>query len=191
VIFAAPTFLAPYIVEGMRSPEFTYSPWLVANVTLDRWPDERGAPPAWDNVLRGGTGLGYVVATHQSLRTRDGGSSVWTYYHALASRAPSVERKALLAARYEDWVERIVMELAVAHPNIRRCITNIDIFRIGHAMVRPTVGFLSQAARASQQWAPSGIHLAHSDISGLSLFEEAQDRGVAAANAVLARLGRG
>ena len=191
VIFAAPTFLAPYVVDGMRSPEFVYSPWLVANLTLDRWPDERGAPPAWDNVLRSAAGLGYVVATHQSLRARDGGSSVWTYYHALAGRAPGVERKALLAAKYEDWVERIMMEMEVAHPNIRQCITNVDIFRIGHAMVRPTVGFLSQAARVSQQWAPSGIHLAHSDMSGLSLFEEAQDRGVAAANAVLSKLGQG
>ena len=73
VIFAAPTFLAPYVIEGMRAHRgFVYSPWLVANLTLDRWPDERGVPPAWDNVIRSGAGLGYVVATHQSLRARDG-----------------------------------------------------------------------------------------------------------------------
>ena len=45
VIFAAPTFLAPYVIEGARAPGFAYSPWLVANLTLDRWPDERGVPP--------------------------------------------------------------------------------------------------------------------------------------------------
>ena len=191
VIFAAPTFLAPYVVEGARSPEFVYSPWLVANLTLNHWPDERGASPAWDNVLRGSAGLGYVVATHQSLRARDGESSVWTYYHALAERAPAVERHQLLVARYDDWVERIMMELEPAHPNIRRCVANVDIFRIGHAMVRPTVGFLSQPARTSETWSPSGIHLAHSDVSGLSLFEEAQHRGVAAAEAVLSTLGGG
>ena len=191
VIFAAPTFLAPYVVDGMRSPEFVYSPWLVANLTLDRWPDERGVPPAWDNVLRGSTGLGYVVATHQSLRARDGESSVWTYYQALVERAPAVERQQLLAARHDEWVERIMIELEPAHPNIRRCVTHVDIFRIGHAMVRPTVGFLSQAARAAKEWSPSGMHLAHSDISGLSLFEEAQYRGVAAADAVLSALGGG
>jgi glycine/D-amino acid oxidase-like deaminating enzyme len=191
VIFAAPTFLAPYLIEGARSPEFVYSPWLVANLTLDHWPDERGVPPAWDNVIRAGAGLGYVVATHQSLRARPGESSVWTYYHALADRAPAVERNQLLAARYDDWMERIMMELEVAHPNIRRCVTHVDIFRIGHAMVRPTIGFLSQPARTSERWSPPGIHLAHSDVSGLSLFEEAQYRGVAAADAVLSTLGGG
>ena len=79
-----------------------------------------------------------------------------------------------------------MMELEAAHPNIRRCVSHVDIFRIGHAMVRPTVGFLSADARHNREWAPRGIHLAHSDLSGFSLFEEAQYRGVAAAEAVLA-----
>jgi glycine/D-amino acid oxidase-like deaminating enzyme len=186
VIFAAPTFIAPYVIEGMRAPGFTYSPWLVANLTLDRWPDERGVSPAWDNVLRSGEGLGYVVATHQSLRARDGGPTVWTYYCALAARNPAAERRVLLGATWSDWVERIMMELEVAHPNIRRCVTHVDIVRLGHAMVRPTVGFLGADARRDPRWAPRGILLAHSDLSGLSLFEEAQYRGAAAADAVLA-----
>jgi hypothetical protein len=191
VIFAAPTFLAPYVIEGARAPGFVYSPWLVANLTLDRWPDERGVPPAWDNVLRSDAGLGYVVATHQSLRAHDGGSSVWTYYCALANRDPAAERRALLGNNWSEWVERIMKELEVAHPNIRRCVTHVDLFRIGHAMVRPTVGFLGSHARLDREWAPRGIHLAHSDLSGLSLFEEAQYRGVAAAEAVLATHQRG
>jgi glycine/D-amino acid oxidase-like deaminating enzyme len=186
VIFAAPTFLAPYVIEGARAPGFVYSPWLVANLTLDRWPDERGAPPAWDNVLRTDAGLGYVVATHQSLRAREGGPTVWTYYRALADHDPKVERQVLLRSNWSAWVERIMKELEPAHPNIRRCVTHVDIFRIGHAMVRPTVGFLGADARRTREWAPRGIHLAHSDLTGFSLFEEAQYRGVAAADAVLA-----
>ena len=191
VIFAAPTFLAPYLVEGMRTPSFVYSPWLVANFTLDRWPEERGVSPAWDNVLRSGVGLGYVVATHQSLRAREMGPTVWTYYCALAARDPATERRQLLESTWSEWVERIMMELSVAHPNIHRCVTHVDIVRIGHAMVRPTVGFLGAEARREREWAPRGIHLAHSDLSGLSLFEEAQFRGVEAANAALAAQHRG
>ncbi len=191
VIFAAPTFVAPYVVQGMRTPGFVYSPWLVANLTLDRWPEERGVPPAWDNVLRGSEGLGYVVATHQSLRTRTDGPTVWTYYHALARGAPADVRRALLTARWEDWAERILAELEVAHPDIRRCVARLDLMRMGHAMVRPTVGFLSAPARGAPDWAPRGIHLANSDVSGLSLFEEAQYRGVSAADTVLARQRRG
>jgi glycine/D-amino acid oxidase-like deaminating enzyme len=191
VIFAAPTFIAPYVIEGMRAPGFTYSPWLVANLTLDRWPDERGVPPAWDNVIRSGVGLGYVVATHQALRAREDGPTVWTYYCALATGDPNTERRVLQSSTWSDWVERIMMELAAAHPNIRRCVTHVDIVRVGHAMVRPTVGFLDAGARRDLQWAPRNIHLAHSDLSGLSLFEEAQYRGVAAADAVLAAQHRG
>lgn len=189
VIFAAPTFLAPYLVPGMRSPGFTYSPWLVANLTLAQWPQERGVAPAWDNVLRNAGGLGYVVATHQSLRARTDGPTVWTYYHALAESAPGDARRALSAARWEDWLERILGELEPAHPDIRRCVTHVDMMRLAHAMVRPTVHFLSDAARMQAHWAPRGLHLANSDLSGLSLFEEAQFRGVSAASVVLDRHG--
>jgi glycine/D-amino acid oxidase-like deaminating enzyme len=190
VIFAAPTFIAPYVVQGMRPPGFTYSPWLVANLTLARWPEEHGVAPAWDNVLRDAGGLGYVVATHQSLRTRTDGPTVWTYYHALAQGAPSDARRSLSSARWEDWLERILGELEQAHPDIRRCVTHVDMMRLAHAMVRPTVNFLASAARMSADWAPRGVHLANSDLSGLSLFEEAQFRGVSAASAVLERQGR-
>jgi hypothetical protein len=43
VIFAAPTFLAPHIVEDARPWPMQYSPWLTANLTLDRLPPERGS----------------------------------------------------------------------------------------------------------------------------------------------------
>ena len=43
VIFAAPTFIASYIVEGAPpATGFVYSPWLTANVTLDRLPSQGG-----------------------------------------------------------------------------------------------------------------------------------------------------
>jgi hypothetical protein len=140
-------------------------------------------------VLRHGGGLGYVVATHQSLRTRIDGPTVWTYYHALALGAPGDLRRSLSVARWEDWVERILGELEQAHPDVRRCVTHVDIMRLGHAMIRPSVNFLSSDARVQRAWAPPGIHLANSDLSGLSLFEEAQFRGVAAADHVLKRQG--
>jgi hypothetical protein len=70
VIFAAPTFLAPYLVEGMAPlHDFEYSPWLTANLTLERYPDSYGGDPTWDNVVMDSPTLGYVDATHQTLRT--------------------------------------------------------------------------------------------------------------------------
>ena len=42
VIFAAPTFLASYLMDGLPRVPITYSPWVTANLTLDRLPVERG-----------------------------------------------------------------------------------------------------------------------------------------------------
>ena len=60
--------------------------------------------------------------------------------------------------------------------------------RMGHAMVRPTVGAVFSAERIALKRADEALVFAHSDISGLSLFEEAQYRGVTAADRVLRTL---
>lgn len=189
VIFAAPTFLAPYLVAGFPDPGFVYSPWLTANLTLERWPRERGLPPAWDNVIYNSPALGYVVATHQSLRTAVD-RTVWTYYWALAAGPPAENRRLLLARGWDFWKEAILSDLGRAHPDIRRCVSRIDVLRLGHAMVRPTVGFVSARERLRARPVPARLFFAHSDLSGLSLFEEAQYRGVAAADRALATLTR-
>jgi hypothetical protein len=63
------------------------------------------------------------------------------------------------------------------------------VFANGHAMVRPLPGVIWGPARQTIRSARGRIHYAHADASGISIFEEANDRGVAAAEAVLAALG--
>src|SRR6185295_10970781 len=83
VIFTAPTFLAPYIIEGaMPAAGFVYSPWLTANLTV-----EKEMETAWDNVIYDSPALGYVNATHMSLASRTE-RSVWTYYWSFAEPTP-------------------------------------------------------------------------------------------------------
>lgn len=182
VIFAAPTFLAPYLVEGAPPVRrFQYSPWLTANLTLDHLPRERNSEPAWDNVIYESLALGYVVATHQSLRTYLE-RSVWTFYWAVGNR------RLLLDRDWGYWKEAILNDLARAHPDIRACVARLDILRLGHAMIRPAVGFLSSDERRRMAEAgENGLFYANSDLSGLSLFEEAQYRGVRAAERALRR----
>lgn len=185
VIFAAPSFLASRVVEeGVATPDFVYSPWITANLTLDRWPSSHGAPPAWDNVIFDSPSLGYVIATHQSLRTHVP-RTVWTYYWALAAGDPRGQRRWLLAQSWASLRDRILDDLSRAHPDIRDCVTRVDILRLGHAMIRPTPGFLGSASRAAVQAGSRRLFYAHSDLSGLSLFEEAQYRGVQAAQQAL------
>ncbi len=187
VIFAAPSFLAPYVVEGARDPGFVYSPWMTANLTLERWPKEKGFAPAWDNVLYDSPALGYVNATHQTLRTHVE-RTVWTYYWAMADEAPAVARATLLRRSWNEWRDLILADLAQAHPDIRDCVSRIDIMRMGHAMVRPTAGFLSAPGRVQGRPSAERLYYANSDISGLSLFEEAQFRGCVAADRAMAAL---
>jgi NAD(P)-binding Rossmann-like domain len=185
VIFAAPTFLAPHLIEGvapLRALE--YSPWVTANLTLDSIPDLDRGEPAWDNVVMNSPTLGYVDAMHQSLRTF-ADRSVWTFYWALADGTPSTNRQTLLEKDWAYWKEAILSDLERVHPRIRSCVSRLDVMRIGHAMVRPTVGAIFSAERQALKRPNGGLIFAHSDISGLSLFEEAQYRGVVAADHVL------
>ena len=134
-------------------------------------------------MLYDGQGLGYVTATHQLIRRRLSGT-VFSYYRALLLETPRVA-----------WAEAILAELEGAHPDIRRLTTRLDIFRNGHAMRRPTPGSLFHD-HSSNGW-PQGqreilaefqsprLTLAHADLSGFSLFEEAQYRGVVAAERLL------
>ena len=186
-IYALPRFTAPRVVDGYPPAGvegFTYSPWVVANLTVDRLPE--GA--AWDNVLYDSPALGYVVATHQNLRMA-AGRSVLTWYLPLAVPNPAAARAWMLEQDWRDWVSLILADLGQAHPGIESLVTHVDVMLRGHAMIRPTPGFVWGAARRRAA-APHGpVRFAHSDVSGLSLFEEAQYQGVRAAEEVMRELG--
>jgi len=187
VIFAAPSFLAPYVCQDAPPVRFVYSPWLTANLTLDRLPAEHGFETAWDNVIYDSPALGYVVATHQSLRTHID-RTVWTFYWSLAEGPPAENRALLLAKDWGHWKEAILSDLERAHPDIRQCVSRIDILRLGHAMARPVPGFLGSEQRRRLTESSGNLLFANSDLSGFSIFEEAQYRGVKAAERALERV---
>jgi glycine/D-amino acid oxidase-like deaminating enzyme len=186
VIMAAPLHVATRLVPGAPRPQLTSAPWVTANVTLERWPAEAGFPVAWDNVIFDSPALGYVVATHQQLR-RHVPRTVWTYYWALAQQPAADARRWLLAQDYPSLRDRILADLARAHPDIRACVSRVDIMRFGHAMVRPTPGLLADPQWRALQRGHDGLYYAHSDLSGVPLFEEAQYRGVLAADRAISR----
>lgn len=188
VIWAAPLFVMPRVVENVQLPVTTeYAPWVVANVTLDHWPAERGAPPAWDNVIYDSASLGYVVATHQQLG-ETGPRTVWTWYHAVVDRSSVDARKWMQDTPWAWWRDYIISDLARAHPDVGAAVSRIDVRRWGHAMARPTPGVLQRVDQLTK-WKPAPrMIVAHADLSGLSLFEEAQWHGVQAANSAAAIL---
>jgi len=190
-ILALPKYAARHVFAPWRSAPpawldaLTYAPWIVANVTLGGRPKEPGIPLAWDNVLYDSRSLGYVVATHQT--GKDHGSTVFTWYMPLTDEEPAKARAGLLAAEWKDLAAAVLADLSRAHPDLPALVERLDVMRWGHAMLRPTPGFLSNPVRLL---APEGgVHFAHADSAGLPLFEEAQDAGVRAAEAILASRG--
>lgn len=194
LIWAAPVYLLPRVLEGLEplkraSASYTYAPWLVANLTLDRLPEAgAGFPMAWDNVLFDSPGLGYVAAGHQQMRLTSG-PTVISYYRALAKGKPADNRAELLSRPREWWAEQVLADLSRPHPDIRQRVRELDVIRHGHAMARPLPGLVWGAARSAIAADGPRIRFAHADASGFSLFEEAQYRGVLAAERTLARLG--
>ena len=189
VIFAAPQFLRRYLLRHERQTPprelatFTYGSWMVANLHLDRRPAEPGVPLAWDNVLYHSPSLGYVVATHQAML--DYGPTIFTYYYPLTGPDALADRRQLLQLGRDEWAELALADIESAHPEIRRLVKRLDVMRWGHAMIRPRPGFRWGPDRVKARAASYGIHFAHSDLSGLALFEEAFDHGVRAADEVL------
>ena len=138
---------------------------------------------AWDNVLYDSPALGYVVATHQS--GPDRGPTVLTWYEAVIDADPRAARARVLATRWEQWVERILADLGPAHPGLRDLVERVDVYLWGHAMVQPLPGFTWSEALAASSRPLGRVHFAHTDLSGMALFEEAQYRGIRAAEAIL------
>jgi hypothetical protein len=192
-ILALPLFISQRLIKSSAVSQGTlaaletlsstieHSSWLVANAYLDRdLRDRGGAAPAWDNVIYGGQGLGYVNARHQSLEQVNG-PTILTYYQALGVGREA--RKRLLATPWQSWQTGILDDFKGAHPDFRERLQHLDIARFGHAMAVPKPGWHSEAlrsARAQLLQADSPVSFAHSDLAGYSVFEEAFTLGVQA-----------
>lgn len=170
------------------------APWLVANLQLrEPLTDKPGAPPSWDNVLQGdGPSLGYVDAMHQSLRPAPG-PTVLTTYWALGHADPATAlatRRALLEGAWGPWAQRVLADLARAHPDLPRKTARIDLMRYGHAMAVPVPGLRGDPARRALATPGAGarLHFAHADLAGYSVFEEAFTLGDQAGRAAAASL---
>ena len=146
-----------------------------------------GFPLCWDNVLYDSPSLGYVVATHQD--GPESGPTVLTYYYPLVDSDAKAGRRRLLELDWAQWAEVVLSDLERAHPGLRNYVDRIDIARWGHGMVRSTPGRIWDGQRELAATPHGRIHFAHSDLSGVALFEEAFDRGNRAAAQIVTRMG--
>lgn len=192
-ILASAQFVNKRILKEARGDNesiyenFSYAPWMVANITLENVPKGSGMPLSWDNVFFKSKSLGYVFANHQQLNSYSG-DKVITFYHPLTDKDPVTSRIDAYKRSYEEWVEIILEDLSKAHRNIREEIKNIDVWLWGHGMIRPVPGFIWGKERLKAS-APikDKIFFANSDLSGVSIFEEAFYQGIRASNEALSK----
>lgn len=194
VIIATPLHVAVHLLPTLGEYGFEHAhlppraPWLIGNLLLDRFPAEPpNQPLAWDNVVYGSRGLGYVVSTHQLIRTAKPERTVFTTYHAFASPDQAATRQWLQSADDEALFELATQDLySVYGPRLRRHIAAARLTIRAHAMASPVPGFLANQGLAALRALDGDLLFAHSDLSGLSLFEEAAWWGESAAHKVLA-----
>lgn len=191
VIIATPQFisqriLSPYIDRELNYQSFEYAPWMVANLTLTgNWDTKRGERLSWDNVIYGSSSLGYVNANHQQVEQHSD-KKVITYYSPLIANQPAHERKLAYSKGYKDWYNHILKDLQIPHREIESQLQSLDVWIWGHGMIRPSVGFITGRDRQQALKDIEGrILFAHSDLSGISIFEEAFFHGTQAAKKVL------
>lgn len=183
VILAVPEFVAYQLLKANPQPlisnafSHNYSPWLVANLLVDKTALEDSGEMAWDNVSFYSDSLGYVNASHQHLNTQSKQTYI-TYYKPFSHLSPPEARHILQNQSLKIWQSEILRDLSKMHPAIKAHIHEMHIRLYGHGMCIPGKEFIWGHAQKRPRKLSHQIFMAHSDMSGISLFEEAFWQGL-------------
>lgn len=187
VICASPQYVNAYLIKDRKkfSKIFEYAPWFTATIAVKDCFYNDNLPLSWDNVIYKGSGLGYVFNQNQRL-DQILEVKVLTYYYSFASSNTVENRKKLYQMKETDFKKIILEDLCIAHPSIEDNIIDIQIYRLGHGMISPKPNFMfhPEKEKASKS-VENKIYFAHSDLSGISIFEEAFHKGIDIANEIL------
>jgi NAD(P)-binding Rossmann-like domain len=192
VVSAMPLVVAKHVVAALggtldlRGPRV--APWIVANALLRRHPEEEdGAALAWDNVLFGSDGLGYVDANHEAIRVAPSEATAFTTYRAFGDGDPDAARRWLDRASASELGELATAELKTVYGwRLAACLDRLEVTVRGHAMASPAPGTLADRGLRALREADGAVLFAHADLSGYSVFEEAAWWGWQAAERILA-----
>jgi hypothetical protein len=175
VVLAVPLFIAARVLANppdalsQAATLLQYAPWLVANVHIDApLVDRPGAPPSWDNVVYGQRGLGYVDASHQSLRPlrrRHGADGL--------SRTDPCRTPAAAGRRPRALARAGAAGLARCAPRHPPTCAARGPDALGPCDGHTAPGVQRHPALAALRAARGRVRFAHADLAGCSVFEEA------------------
>lgn len=183
VLFATPQFVNERIFNSKKAGKFNYVPWLLTTITLQNGfgGDEE---MAWDNVIYGSEGLGYIYDQHQNI-DQIMGEKVITYYRSFSTNDCKQARKKLYHLKEDQLRKMVVEDLKKAHPLIEDFIIDMQFHKIGHAMIAPVPDQIFKNSEKAKASLDGRVFFAHSDLSGISIFEEAFYQGLRAAKEML------
>lgn len=184
VLMATPQFVNERIFSNRKASSFHYVPWLLTTITLK---NEFGGDEelAWDNVIYGSSGLGYIFDQHQNIN-QIMGEKVITYYKSFSTNDCKKARKKLYSMKEAELKNLVLEDMKKAHPLIEDFILEMQFHKIGHAMIAPTPDqIFGEKAKMAKEPVGEKIFFAHSDLSGISIFEEAFYQGTRTAQQML------
>jgi len=184
VLLATPQFVNQYLLENRKelASHFHYTPWLLATLVVSNLDDNGSFPLCWDNVIYGSKGLGYVYDQQQSLQQIQD-KKVITYYYSFSSADLKKTRREFYKKPKEYWKQMVFDDLKIAHPAIELATESIEIHLLGHGMISPVPNFIfGKAKKEASKSIDNKIYFAHSDLSGISIFEEAFHQGINVVN---------
>lgn len=190
-IVATPQFvnkkLLPWLTgrNKLITDKLHYTPWMVANLQVSNLDEKYGAKLSWDNVMHNSDALGYTVANHQLISLQQQLQNI-SFYMPLTKFAPKLARQKAYETTYNQWQEIVFSELQQIHPNIKTATKAFNVMIWGHAMANPLPGVILEDYRVElNKSIDNKIHFAHTDIAGISIFEEGFYQGIEAAKKVL------
>jgi hypothetical protein len=187
VLMATPQFVNQYLLKDRKemTSNFHYTPWLLATLVVNNLDDNASFPLSWDNVIHGSKGLGYVYDQQQDLQQIHT-KKVITYYYSFSSGDLKKIRREMYTKDQEYWKKMVFDDLKMAHPTIELVTESMAVHLLGHAMISPVPGFIfGNAKKVASQTIENKIYFAHTDLSGISIFEEAFHQGINAVNKML------
>lgn len=192
VVFSCPQSILKHIKTNIKAlknrslSEFEYSTWVTINAEIDasKAVERKGAPLSWDNVIFGSQSLGYINSSNQNMTLYQNTYNFSWYY--LFPFADKSTRKNVLKMQKEELIQLMATDMTKVYKGFMDMVLTCDVSVWGHGMIKPKVGFIWGSERAKACEPINGsLFFAHTDLSGMSLFEEGFYRGTQVANALL------
>lgn len=184
-IYAAPRYVARHVLPDLvaegrdEAGSFHYTPYLVANVHVTSTPKGLG----YDNWVYGDFFFTDVIVADWAGQ-KDPASASLDRANVLTVYCPLIgsgRRSELLEQPFAAYEKLILDDLEKVLPGVRETVTQLDLYRWGHAMLAPEKGFVFGKPRIDSQKPAGRISFACNDVDGLPAFENAVAAGIRAA----------